>query len=66
MSKNKIMTSLLQDGRIIKEGFSGVYFLVNEKKLITSKEIHMNAGGDPKVFEAWEESQKNKDYFSNE
>lgn len=60
------MTSLLQDGRIIKEGFSGIYFLVNGKKLITSKEIHMSAGGDPKVFEAWEESQKNKDYFSNE
>lgn len=66
MNKNKVMDKLLEDGKLIKEGFSGVYFIVNGKKLVTSIEIHMNAGGDRKVFEAWEESQKNNEYFNNE
>ena len=39
---------------------------LNGKKFVTSIEVHMNAGGDRKVFEAWEESQKNKEYFNNE
>ena len=67
MSKEKskkIMNRLLEDGRIIKEGFTGVYFVVNGEKLLTSLEIHTNAGGDPEVFKAWEESQKDKEYFS--
>ena len=67
MSKEKskkIMNQLLKDGRIIKEGFTGVYFVVNGEKLLTSLEIHTNAGGDPEVFKAWEESQKDKEYFS--
>ena len=63
--KNKqIMNEILTDGRLIKEGFSGVYFLVKGEKLLTSLEIHTSAGGDPEVFRAWEESQKNKEYFS--
>ena len=63
--KNKqIMNEILTDGRLIKEGFSGVYFLVKGAKLLTSLEIHTSAGGDPEVFRAWEESQKNKEYFS--
>ena len=67
MSKEKskkIMNQLLEDGRIIKEGFTGVYFVVNGEKLLTSLEIHTNAGGDPEVFKTWEESQKDKEYFS--
>ena len=62
----KIMNEILQDGRIIKEGFTGVYFLVNGEKLLTSIDIHTNAGGDPEVFKAWEASQKDKEYFYNE
>ena len=63
-NSKKIMNQLLKDGRIIKEGFTGVYFVVNGEKLLTSLEIHTNAGGDPEVFKAWEESQKDKKYFS--
>ena len=69
MSKEKnkqIMNEILTDGRIIKEGFTGVYFLVKGEKLLTSIEIHTNAGGDPEVFKAWEASQKDKEYFYNE
>lgn len=62
----KIMNEILQDGRIIKEGFTGVYFMVKDEKLLTSIEIHTNAGGDPEVFKAWEASQKDKEYFYNE
>jgi len=61
-----IMNEILKDGRIIKEGFTGVYFLVKGEKLLTSLEIHTEPGGDPKTFIAWEESQKNKDFFNNE
>ena len=67
MSKDKskqIMNEILTDGRIIKEGFTGVYFLVEGAKLLTSLEIHTSAGGDPEVFRAWEESQKDKEYLS--
>ena len=67
MSKEKskkIMNRLLEDGRIIKEGFTGVYFVVNGEKLLTSLEIHTNAGGDPEVFRIWEESQQDKKQFS--
>ena len=60
----QILSEILTDGRIIKEGFTGVYFVVNGEKLLTSLEIHTNAGGDPEVFKAWEESQKDKEYFS--
>ena len=60
----QILSEILTDGRIIKEGFTGVYFIVNGEKLLTSLEIHTNAGGDPEVFKAWEESQKDKEYFS--
>ena len=63
-NSKKIMNQLLKDGRIIKEGFTGVYFVVNGEKLLTSLEIHTNAGGDSEVFKAWEESQKDKEYFS--
>ena len=69
MSKDeskRIMNEILTDGRIIKEGFTGIYFLVKGEKLLTSIEIHTNAGGDPEVFKAWEASQKNKEYFYNE
>ena len=69
MSKDenkKIMNEILTDGRIIKEGFTGIYFLVKGEKLLTSIEIHTDAGGDPEVFKAWEASQKNKEYFYNE
>ena len=69
MSKDeskKIMNEILTDGRIIKEGFTGIYFLVKGEKLLTSIEIHIDAGGDPEVFKAWEASQKNKEYFYNE
>ena len=62
----RIMNEILTDGRIIKEGFTGVYFLVKGEKLLTSIEIHTNAGGDPEVFKAWEASQKDKEYFCNE
>ena len=62
----KIMNEILQDGRIIKEGFTGVYFMVKDEKLLTSIEIHTNAGGDLEVFKAWEASQKDKEYFYNE
>ena len=67
MSKKKskqTMNEILKEGRIIKEGFTGVYFLVKGAKLLTSLEIHTSAGGDPDVFRAWEESQKDKEYFS--
>ena len=69
MSKKKskkTMNEILKEGRIIKEGFTGVYFLVKGEKLLTSLEIHINAGGDPEVFRVWEESQKDKEYFCNE
>ena len=62
----KIMNEILTDGRIIKEGFTGIYFLVKGEKLLTSIEIHTNAGGNPEVFKAWEASQKDKEYFCNE
>ena len=67
MSKDKskqIMNEILTDGRIIKEGFTGVYFLVERGKLLTSLEIHTSAGGDPEVFRVWEESQQDKERFS--
>ena len=63
-NSKKIMNQLLEDGRIIREGFTGVYFLVKGAKLLTSLEIHTSAGGDPDIFKAWEESQKDKEYFS--
>ena len=69
MSKDeskRIMNEILTDGRIIKEGFTGIYFLVKGEKLLTSIEIHTKAGGDPEVFKAWEASQKDKEYFCNE
>ena len=69
MSKDeskRIMNEILTDGRIIKEGFTGVYFLVKGEKLLTSIEIHTNAGGDPEVLKAWEASQKDRKYFYNE
>ena len=69
MSKDKkkeIMNEILTDGRIIKEGFTGVSFLVKGEKLLTSIEIHTNVGGDPEIFKAWETSQKDKEYFCNE
>ena len=59
-----IMNEILKDGRIIKEGFTGVYFLVEGGKLLTSLEIHTSAGGDPEVFRVWEESQQDKERFS--
>ena len=58
------MNEILTDGRIIKEGFTGVYFLVKGGKLLTSLEIHTSAGGDSEVFRIWEESQKDKEQFS--
>ena len=67
MSNDKskqIMNEILTDGRIIKEGFTGVYFLVKGEKLLTSLEIHTSAGGDPEVFRIWEESQQDKEQFS--
>ena len=67
MSKKRskqIMNEILTDGRIIKEGFTGVYFLVKGEKLLTSLEIHTSAGGDPEVFRVWEESQKDKEKYS--
>ena len=60
----QILGEILTDGRIIKEGFTGVYFLVERGKLLTSLEIHTSAGGDPEVFRVWEESQKDKEQFS--
>ena len=59
MKKNnqEILDDLLSNGRIIKEGFSGVYFLVQDKKLFTSMEIHTSAGGNPDKFIAWQNSQ---------
>ena len=63
-NSKKIMNQILEDGRIIKEGFTGVYFMVNGGKLLTSLEIHTNAGGDPEVFRVWEETQKYKEQFS--
>ena len=62
----QILSEILTDGRIIKEGFTGVYFLVEGGKLLTSLEIHTSAGGDPEIFRVWEESQKDKEYFCNE
>ena len=67
MSEKKskqILSEILTDGRIIKEGFTGVYFLVEGGKLLTSLEIHTSAGGDPEVFKVWEESQQDKERFS--
>ena len=67
MSKKEgkqIMSEILTDGQIIKEGFTGVYFLVKGEKLLTSLEIHTSAGGDPEVFRVWEESQQDKERFS--
>ena len=67
MSEKKgkqILSEILTDGRIIKEGFTGVYFLVEGGKLLTSLEIHVSAGGDPEVFRVWEESQQDKERFS--
>ena len=69
MRKDKdanVLNELLQDRRIIKEGFTGVYFMIKGGKLLSSLEIHTNAGGDPEVFKAWEKSQKDKEYFSSE
>ena len=69
MSKKEskqILSEILTDGLIIKEGFTGVYFLVKGEKLLTNLEIHTNAGGDPEVFKAWEAFQKDKEYFCNE
>ena len=63
-SSKKIMNQILEDGRIIKEGFTGVYFMVKDEKLLTSLEIHTSAGGDPEVFRIWEESQQDKEQFS--
>jgi hypothetical protein len=40
--------------------------MVKDGKLLSSLEIHTNAGGDPEVFKAWEESQKDKESFSSE
>jgi len=60
----QILSEILTDGRIIKEGFTGVYFLVERGKLLTSLEIHTSAGGDPEVFRVWEESQQDKERFS--
>ena len=60
----QILSEILTDGRIIKEGFTGVYFLVEGGKLLTSLEIHTSAGGDPEVFRFWEESQQDKERFS--
>ena len=60
----QILSEILTDGRIIKEGFTGVYFLVEGGKLLTSLEIHTSAGGDPEVFRVWEESQKDKENYS--
>ena len=60
----KILSEILTDGRIIKEGITGVYFLVEGGKLLTSLEIHTSAGGDPEVFRVWEESQQDKEQFS--
>jgi len=60
----QILSEILTDGRIIKEGFTGVYFMVKDEKLLTSLEIHTSAGGDPEVFRVWEESQKDKGNFS--
>ena len=54
----QILSEILTDGRIIKEGFTGVNFLVRGGKLLTSMEIHTSAGGDPEVFRVWEESQQ--------
>ena len=60
----QILSEILTDGRIIKEGFTGVNFLVRGGKLLTSMEIHTSAGGDPEVFRVWEESQQDKEQFS--
>ena len=59
-----ILSEILTDGRFIKEGFTGVYFMVKDEKLLTSLEIHTSAGGDPEVFRVWEESQKDKENYS--
>ena len=32
----QILSEILTDGRIIKEGFTGVYFMVKGEKLLTS------------------------------
>ena len=53
-------TKNLVEGKIIKEGFTGIYFRVKGKKLQTSLKIHTEAGGDPELFLAWEKSLKNK------
>ena len=60
----QILSEILTDGRIIKEGFTGVYFMVKGEKLLTSLEILTSAGGDPEVFRVWEESQKDKENYS--
>ena len=60
----QILSEIFTDGRIIKEGFTGVYFLVEGGKLLTSLEIHTSAGGDPEIFRVWEESQQDKEEFS--
>ena len=59
----KIMEILLQDGHLIKEVFSGIYFEVKNKKLQTSFEIHTLAGGDPEMFRSWEKFQEEGDYL---
>ena len=67
MNKKKskqIMNEILKESRIIKEGFTGVYFLVKGEKLLTSLEIHTSSRGDAEVFRVWEESQKDKEQFS--
>ena len=58
----KIMEILLQDDRLIKEAFTGIYFEVKNKKLQTSFEIHTRAGGDPETFRSWEKFQEEGGY----
>ena len=60
----QILSEILTDGRIIKEGFTGVYFMVKGEKLLTSLKFIPSAGGDPEVFKVWEESQKDKENYS--
>ena len=56
--KNNVLDKILVEGKIIKEGFTGIYFIVKGKKLQTSFKIHTEAGGDPELFLAWEKSQE--------
>ena len=56
--KNNVLDKILVEGKIIKEGLTGIYFRVKGKKLQTSFKIHTEAGGDPELFLAWEKSQE--------